>query len=881
MLHGRNSYLNRLRKLLAFLLSLAIVASFQATALATETGNQGQIAPVFWTQGDSYDWYTVLDAETTRSTGKAETQFYTMDIRANVAKLTIDNEGVKELDVAINGQHLKLNDLFAPTGTGEATLDISSLVTYGANDLSIQSLAKPGASATIKVEAPKFTARILHTNDIHAAIDPLPKMAAYIKSAKAEGGNVYFVDAGDNFSGNPVSDLNHGVPMIEALNQMTVDAFGVGNHDFDHGPANTQAARELSNFEWLSANTIVADQSLTPIKPFKAYEIKENELGQKIAFIGLTQFPPATGTKNQVGLRFEDGAAHAQQLIAELRDQVNLIVIVSHNGIDWDVANAPMMAGADLIVSAHSHTYLSKPTEAAGIPIMQVGNSAANIGDLVLTQAEKSTLTPGAAGGKWAVATKDMTAVDPDVQATVTKWNEQMAPVLSTTIGYNNAALTSGGNKAAGDIGLGSLIAEGLADYLGADIGVWNNGGIRADLPKGEITMNSIYKVLPFGNIPWKVEATGAQLTEFFSRSFSRQNRNAIDLQIGGGSYTVYTKADGTLDHVALKIAGEPVDPDRVYTLAVSDYIATSTDYWSTIPTPVEMSSEVDAIGVAEYVKKLGTVNYKSGGDGRIKMVAPSVPVAVSRLNFYNSSSLLAADGSGALVPLTNQATVLVTGEATAYQEDRDQRTPKNFEMVDAGRPVPMAAMQSIGSGKVFASGAMLIANGYRATYQNPQYFTNVLDYLTGTAGGTVLFDEGHGQYYNAGGLSQITAFIEARGYVASFTGENKAITGDRLKNVKVLVISTPDSVGAFTQAELDAVSAFVANGGSVILLSQTDYNNNSNPTELNTIAAAIGTAIRFNSDEVRDDASKDGSTNYSPVTNEFNAAYPELLKVR
>lgn len=873
--------MNRLRKLLAFLLSLAIVASFQATALATETGNQGQVAPVFWTNGDSYDWYTVLDAETARSTGQAETQFYTMDIRANVARLTIANDGVKELDVAINGQHLKLNDLFAPTGTGEAQLDISSLVTYGANQLSIQSLAKPGATATLTIEAPKFTARVLHTNDIHAAIDPLPKMAAYVKAAKAEGGNVYFIDAGDNFSGNPVSDLNAGKPMIEVLNGMQLDLSTVGNHDFDHGPANTQLRREESNFPWLSANTEIVDPSLTPIQPFEGYKVFTNELGQKIAFIALTQTPPATGTKNIVGLQFNDPVAAAQQLIAELRPQVNLLVVVSHNGHDWDTANAQYLQGADLILGAHSHTLLTKPAVAAGIPIIQVGSSATNLSDLIVTQTDKVEVAPGAAGGKYVVTTASMTAVDPEVAATVQSWKDLMAPILNTKIGYNNAALTSGGNKAAGDIGLGSLISEGLADYLGADIGVWNNGGIRADLPKGDITMNSIYKVLPFGNIPWKVEATGAQLTEFFARSFSRQNRNAIDLQIGGGSYTVYTKADGSLDHVTLKIAGEPVDPNKVYTLAVSDYIATSSDYWSTMPTPVEMSSEVDAIAVAEYVKKLGTVNYKSGGDGRIKMVAPAVPTAVSKLNFYNSSSLLAANETGALVPLTNQATVLVTTESTGYQEDRTTTEPKNFEMVDAGRPVPLAAMQSVGSGKVFASGAMLIANGYRASYQNPQYFTNVLDYLTGTASGTVLFDEGHGQYYNAGGLSQIAAFIEARGYVASFTGENKAITGDRLKNVKVLVISTPDSVGAFTQAELDVISAFVANGGSVILLSQTDYNNNSNPTELNTIAAAIGTAIRFNSDEVRDDASKDGSANYSPVTNEFNAAYPELLKVR
>ncbi|HLO02627.1 MAG TPA: bifunctional UDP-sugar hydrolase/5'-nucleotidase [Symbiobacteriaceae bacterium] len=871
--------MNRLRKLFSLLLSLAIVASLSTAALATDTGNQGQVAPVLWDASKTYDWYTALAQTTERSTGKAETAFYTMDIKANVAKLTITNDGVKELDVAINGQHLKLNDLFAPTGTGEFALDISSLVTYGANAVAIQSLGKPGATATIKVEAPKFTARILNTNDIHAAIDPLPKMAAYIKAAKAQGGNVFFVDAGDNFSGNPVSDLNHGVPMIESLNQMTVDAFAVGNHDFDHGPANTQALRELSNFEWLSANTFVADQSLTPIQPFKAYEIHTNELGQKIAFIGLTQDPPATGVKNQVGLRFEDPAVHAQQLIAELRDQVNLLVIVSHNGIDWDIANAPAMSGADLIISAHSHTYLSKPTVAAGIPIMQVGSSAANIGDLVLTQTDTVALTPGAAGGKWAVATKDMTAVDADVQATVTKWNEQMAPILATKIGTNVRTLDADGGKTANDSGLGNLIADSLRDAMQADMGIWNNGGIRADLPAGDITMNSIYKVLPFGNVPWKATVTGAEVIDLLTRSFAK--RNSIDLQISGASYTVFTKPDGSLDYLDVKVAGQPLVLDQTYTMALSDYVATTPQYWTTLPTIVDMSSEVDAIAMANFVTKLGTVDYKTT-EGRIKIKTSPTPIPVTSVNFYSTASLL-ADESGALVPLTNQADVLVSAESTAYQIDNSggDYAPKNFEHVDAGQPLPLAAIQNVGSGKVFGMGAILLANGYQTGWQHAQWFTNVLDYLNGSKTGTLLVDAGHGQYYGKSRFTQLTSFLADRGWTMNFTNTNTRITSAGLVGVKVFMITTPDVVGAYTADELTVLKSWVAGGGKLILASQSDFGGNANATEMNNIAAGVGTVIRFNSDQVSDNTNNARGANYSPVTNEFNPAYPELLKAR
>lgn len=607
--------MNRFRKLVAVVLAFALVAALSAGALAQESG--GQVDPVPWSSTVNYDLYTVLQDQTERSTGKPETESHTMEIRAKIAKLTIENDGVTELEVAINGKRLKLGGL-----DGRAEFDISSLIQYGANSLTVESRGKPGAVATFKVEAPAFTVRLLHTNDIHAAIDPLPKIAAYVKTAKATGGEVLFVNAGDNFSGGPVSDLNQGRPMIELLNAMGTDVFAVGNHEFDHGPAATQARREESSFAWLSANAVVVDPALTPLKPFAGYRIHENRLGQRIAFIGLTQTPPATATKNTVGLRFDDPVASAQRLIALLRDRVNLLVIVSHNGLDFDTFAAPNLQGADLILGGHSHTNMSVPAVVAGIPIFQVGSSAANLSDLVLRQSNTITLSPGAAGNKWAVPTREMTAIDPASQEIVTRWKELMNPVLSTRIGANARTLAGPPFKIYTDLGLGNLIADGLRDQLDAEFAVWNNGGIRAALPAGEITMNSIYQVLPFGNFMWKVERTGAQMVDLLTRSFTRVDpgtgpRNSVDLQISGAEYVAYTKADGSLDHIEMTVGGQPIDREKVYTLAISDFMATNAVYTSVPMVPIDAASEVDALGVANYIKNRlgGVVDYEAVGN--------------------------------------------------------------------------------------------------------------------------------------------------------------------------------------------------------------------------------------------------------------------------
>ncbi|MCL4515512.1 MAG: bifunctional metallophosphatase/5'-nucleotidase [Firmicutes bacterium] len=894
---------NLLALLVVFTLLFAVGSGAWAAALSAATGTavemgNGVITPAVWSAAREYDWYTAFSTRTERLTGQPVTLHSDFTVKANAARLTVSNEGVRELDVAINGQRLNLNTFFHQ-GIGVSSFDISDLIKYGPNTIDIEARGKPGGAATVAVEAPALTARIISINDIHGKIDPLPKAAAYVRAAKAAGGNVYFVDAGDDFSGNPVSDLNKGRPVVEVLNAMGTDLLAVGNHNFDHGPEATQARRAESIFSWLSANIAVADPTATPIQPFEPYKIFTTDLGQKIAFIGLTETPPSTGAKNIVGLRFTDPLAAAEERINELREQVNLVVLVSHNGLDFDERMAQAITGADLIVGGHSHTYLSAPAVVNGIPIIQAGSDARYLSDLVVRQAGAVTVTGGAAGGAFTVATAGMTAEDPGARAIVDDWNARMAPILDARLGYTPAPLNRD-DRYAMDVSVGNLITDAMRDYMDAQIALTNNGGIRASIPAGDITMRQVYTVLPFGNFVMKFNLTGDQIRQIIEYSWNRDNRHQVDLQTSGLTYTVYTRPDGSIDHLDLKVNGQPIDPGAIYSVAVADYIGTGGGGYPLpgMATPVDLSSDVDAIIVGEYVKKIGTLNYAATA-GRIRIKTAPIPVAVNKLNFYNSSSLL-ADLNGALVPLTGQATVLVSAEPTAYQYERSSTAPKNFAKVNAGTPIPLAALQQVGGGQVVGLGAILVANGYRPSYQNPQWFTNLLDRLTGlfgtgisstgtsslaasgASGAAVLFDEGHGQYYNAARLSSIASFLGDRGYNVGFTGPNTPLTAARLEGVKALVITTPGSVGAYTGEELAVLQSFVTGGGSVILASQTDYNNNSNPVELNNIAAAIGAAIRFNSDEVRDSSPNiDGTAVYSPLTDEFNPGYPDLLKVR
>lgn len=860
-------------------LLLAVMISAAAVPGIWAADNNGVITPALWSDAGHLEWYSVYKTDSGRQTGQPQTMEASFTVRAGLARLTVVNQGIRELDVALNGQRLNLNSFF-DEGAGQAVLDISRFVHYGPNSMTVVCKGKPGTTAILSVECPVFPVRILHINDIHGKIDPLPKAAAYVKSAKAAGGDVFFVDAGDDFSGNPVCDLNKGVPVIQILNAMKTDVLAAGNHNFDYGPGATQARRMESGFPWLAANISVVDQGLTAIQPFVPYKVFQNRLGQRIAFVAVTETPPSTGAKNVIGLHFSDPLAAAERMVNELRDQVNLLVIISHCGLDFDERLAAEVQGIDLILGGHSHTYLQEPAVVNGVPIIQAGSGGTYLTDLHLVQGETVTARGGASGGAYTVPTGSLTAADPEVKTIVDGWNAQMAAVLDAKIGYTPIELDRD-SRYSKDVSIGNLITDAMRDYMGTQIGLTNNGGIRASIPAGDISMRSVYEVLPFGNFVMKFSLTGAQVREIIEYSWNRDNRRQVDLQTSGLSYSILTNPDGTIHSLDLKVNGQPISPTALYSVAVADYLGTGGGGYPLpgMAAPQDISSDVDAIVVGEYIRKVGTLNY-APTENRIMVKAAPVPTAVAKLNFYNSSSLLAAGEGGTLVPLTNQATVLVTGESTLYQYERSATAPKNFPKIDAGSPIPLAALQQVGGGQVVGLGAIIVANGYRTAYQNPQWFTNLMDRLTGTRSGSILFDCGHGQYYNASRMSTIAGFLSDRGYTPVFTAANTRLTAELLTGIRVLVITTPGNVGVYSADELSVLRAFVNGGGSVILMSQTDYNNNSNPAEFNAIAAAIGTVIRFNSDEVRDNSSNDG-TNYSPVTNEFNPAYPDLLKPR
>ncbi|MDX5438378.1 MAG: metallophosphatase, partial [Pontibacter sp.] len=221
---------------------------------------------------------------------------------------------------------------------------------------------------------------ILHTNDQHSRIDPLPndgrkyggmggmaRRASLLEQIRKQEPNVLLLDCGDIWQGTPYFNFFGGELEYKLMSQMKYDAATLGNHDFDNGLKGLEKMLPYASFPFLSANydfsnTILKNQ-FAPYKIFEKQGIKIGVFGLGIELAGLV-------SKNNYGeTLYLDPVATAREMVQELRQhqKCNLVVCLSHLGYKYedgkidDVTLAREVEGIDLILGGHTHTFLDQP----------------------------------------------------------------------------------------------------------------------------------------------------------------------------------------------------------------------------------------------------------------------------------------------------------------------------------------------------------------------------------------------------------------------------------------------------------------------------------------------------------------------------------------
>jgi 5'-nucleotidase len=472
---------------------------------------------------------------------------------------------------------------------------------------------------------------LLHTADIHSRLFPynlqigqvdaglglgsvdsivnvggIARMSHVIGRERARSGRVLHLDGGDVFQGAPVFNFFRGEAEVRALAAMGTDAMVVANHEFDTGAKNLgDQLQKWANFPVVVANYQLEDPNqpgasplATVVRPFTVLDAE----GLRVGVIGMGNLSSLTSifdTPNRLGITPLNTTQVAQAYIDLMRPSVDVVVVLSHLGLDVDEDLIETTTGIDVVLGGHNHIVLQPPKHVQDCsknfdketqsyyvlvngpePGKQVrrycrprdvilahsGAFAKYVGRLDLVLSDDPNDFPGGAANYdplngFEVLTNDYKLFpindtvpeDPIVSSLLEPYAQGLDALanLDLLVGYAPTG-SRRSSPAGGDSPLGNMIADAMWLRLGiqTDFSLTNTTGIRADLVPGPVTVEQMYNIFPFDNSITKMQLSGVELQQLFDFVARRSaGRGCVSqVQIAGARIVIDCSKDSITD---------------------------------------------------------------------------------------------------------------------------------------------------------------------------------------------------------------------------------------------------------------------------------------------------------------------------------------------
>ena len=374
---------------------------------------------------------------------------------------------------------------------------------------------------------------ILHTNDLHARLTPLEDrqggfayLAAEIRRERANCSDCILLFAGDLVQGSPVSTIFHGLPVYEIANLFGFDAATLGNHEFDYGWMQVRKFIQTANYPMVSANLVGAAGQLFTSQPYAILNV--NKL--RVAVIGamtdtlreLSQ-PQLLGEWHTLPV-----VATARKYAAELEAKSDLVVLLGHITGQEETEFLNTAPEIPVLVTGHIHSGLDQAESHDGRVLVRVKGYGVELGRLEL---KVDTEKKAPVSWTWKRIPVDSSKIEPaaDVTREVKRWEDEVAARVDQPLAVSKRQFTN--------VEVKGLIERAMRDETGADFAFMNLGGVRDIVPQGQLKVRNIWDIMPFDNTVVVGTFKGRELP--------------------------------------LVVLGDrKVDPDREYTLAVSNFTA-------------------------------------------------------------------------------------------------------------------------------------------------------------------------------------------------------------------------------------------------------------------------------------------------------------------
>ena len=429
---------------------------------------------------------------------------------------------------------------------------------------------------------------ILYENDVHCAVDGYAKMAG-LRDAVADTAWVQVVSSGDYVQGGPIGALSKGKYIIELMNALRYNAVTLGNHEFDFKSPRLQELMKMFNGQTTCVNYVDKQTG----KPVFADYVIQTVGNKKIAYVGvvtptvLSTMPLAFYDDNGqmiYDLVPDEIFERVQKATDQARNEgADYVIVLSHLSEvrnDSFITSHDLVAstrGIDVVLDGHSHSQIPhvyvKNLDGQDVLITQTGTQFANVGHLLITR-----------DGKFSAKLMDTNSIhhiNDTVKALVDSIKSEAKAVTDRHIGHSDVDLLlkdANGREFSRkqESNTANLVTDAFRIVCDADVCILNAGSIRNSIKAGDLTYGDLISLLPYDNFMCTAEVTGQQILGALTANVvSLPHPDGQFPVVSGIHYAVNTQTHDVTDVSILdRQTGtyEPLDMQRVYTIATTDY---------------------------------------------------------------------------------------------------------------------------------------------------------------------------------------------------------------------------------------------------------------------------------------------------------------------
>jgi 2',3'-cyclic-nucleotide 2'-phosphodiesterase (5'-nucleotidase family) len=430
---------------------------------------------------------------------------------------------------------------------------------------------------------------------MHGQIDNFAKLSAYYKKLKSENPNTFLFSDGDLFSGNPLVDQypEKGYPIVDIMNKTGYILSSIGNHEFDYGQEVLNERIEQAEFQFICANIKWNENStLKPVEPYRIFNVN----GVTMSVLGLIEVGsrgiPSTHPNNVKDLKFMSPAKTTGEY--SFLANSNVFILLSHIGIEPDVNIAKKYPEVDVILGGHSHTKINNGMLENGVLITQASSNLAYVGETRISVKKGKIVSKT----NKLIDLNKLEDEDPEIKQLIDSYK---------AADKGNRVIGQAASKISGKKKLGALMTDALTEMLDLDIAFLNSGGIRINsIPKGDVTLNTVYALDPFGNDVVKLMMSYDEIEKFILKNQT--------ILVSGINCTITSQGKKKSVKILDK-NGAALDKSKKYAVGMNSYIY-STYKFAHEDEGIAMNVNTADI-LIKYIENRKIINY-GNADARI-----------------------------------------------------------------------------------------------------------------------------------------------------------------------------------------------------------------------------------------------------------------------